>query len=266
MLIKRYFKTKKRHKRILFVIIFYFILSIIMDIFIIKYIPIYKVINNNYSVNIKKKDFLVKIGINSYIPKEVKSKTVFKENSYKVYIYNTHQEEEYVDYDVYNASIDLCKLLRKRNIICDNESANISEELAKNNYSYNYSYRITREFLEKKINKYDLYIDFHRDSSSRDATLININNKNYARVMFVMGKKHDSWNSNYLVFKSFDDLVKGFDVKLSRGIFTRDNSSFNQDLSSNVILIEVGGNKNNKEEVSNTLEVLSDTIYKYLYN
>ena len=39
---------------------------------------------------------------------------------------------------------------------------------------------------------------------------------------------------------------------------------YNQDLNSNVILIEIGGNENNIEEVNNTLDIVASVIGEYL--
>ena len=42
------------------------------------------------------------------------------------------------------------------------------------------------------------------------------------------------------------------------------NGKYNQDLSNKMILIEVGSNTNNIEEVTNTLEILSEIIGEYI--
>jgi len=42
------------------------------------------------------------------------------------------------------------------------------------------------------------------------------------------------------------------------------NGIYNQDLKSNVILIEIGGHENNIDEVNNTLDLVSLAIKEYL--
>ena len=42
------------------------------------------------------------------------------------------------------------------------------------------------------------------------------------------------------------------------------NGVYNQDLNSNVILIEIGGHENNIDEVNNTLELVAISIKEYL--
>ena len=42
------------------------------------------------------------------------------------------------------------------------------------------------------------------------------------------------------------------------------NGIYNQDLKGNVILIEIGGNENNIEEINNTLDIMALVIGEYL--
>ena len=59
--------------------------------------------------------------------------------------------------------------------------------------------------------------------------------------------------NNYL--KEFNPLItRGIDIKTNSGIF-------NQDISSNAVLIEVGGPYNDINSVKNSLEILAN-VYK----
>ena len=42
------------------------------------------------------------------------------------------------------------------------------------------------------------------------------------------------------------------------------NGVYNQDLQGNVILIELGGDKNNLEEITNTIDILVNVIGDYV--
>ena len=115
------------------------------------------------------------------------------EDKKKIYIYSTHQSEEYADNkSIVKASKYLKKQLSEENIDVTVEEGNIQEFLVMNNYSYNYSYVASRYFVEEelKLNKYDLIIDLHRDAVSRNSSTTTINNKKCAKVMFVIGKKN----------------------------------------------------------------------------
>ena len=49
--------------------------------------------------------------------------------------------------------------------------------------------------LDKKSTYSSLkyYIDIHRDSVSKNITTVNINNKNYAKILFVVGLEHNNY-------------------------------------------------------------------------
>lgn len=269
MLIKRIFKSRKKRKFIFKSIFIELLLVLIINILLVNLVPFNKILSNTYELNIDKKNIFLRLGINgNYKSNNVLN--VFKDNvidKKKVYIYNTHQGEEYNGTDIYSASLNLKKELEIKNIDVYLESTNIAEELKKNNYNYNQSYRITRKLLERAfIDDYDLYIDLHRDSSSKDVTTIMIDNKSYARIMFVIGKKHESYINNFNTASYINEYIKSVNTSLSRGIYTRENSSYNQDLKENIILIELGGPYNTVEEVNNTIRILADSIEYYLNN
>ena len=83
--------------------------------------------------------------------------------------------------------------------------------------------------------------------------------------MFVVGKNHNNYKDNYELASNLNKLIKNYNNKLTRGIYVKDNSAFNQDLNKNVLLIEIGGVENTSEEVSNTLNILSEVLEYYLY-
>ena len=198
----------------------------------------------------------------------------------RVYIYNTHQLEGYdwTDYSDYNitpnvqmASYLLKDKLNNYNISTIVETGNISDYLKANNWSYNYSYRASRYFLEetlKKNNNLDLIIDLHRDAISREASTIEYDGKKYAKVLFVVGKDYDSYEKNLELANKLNDIFKSYIPNISRGVIVKGGSNvngiYNQDLNQNIVLIECGGSENTIDEVINTINVLSNVIKDYL--
>lgn len=230
----------------------------------------------NVEFHLDAKKILLALGFNY---KEKKTTPIVKESTKKaevpvfnetfltptIYIYNTHQTEEYKDGDVLKASNYLKKQMERHDIKVIVEETNIKEALNKQNLAYKDSYKITRELLSKHIDDNTvLYIDLHRDSASYSTATTNWDNKSYARIMFVIGGKHDTYKNNYRVADDLNKLLKNQYAKLSRGIFVRENSSYNQDLNSNAILIEVGGPHNTMEEVQNSLQVLANVLLEYI--
>ena len=215
------------------------------------------------------------------IPKEVeviKNTKDMKEPI--VYIYNTHQKEEYtveknepynITPTVLTTSYMLEEQLLKHGIKSVVEESSVSEALNKNKWKYASSYKVTKTFLEKAKEKYPslkFYIDVHRDSVKYSITTKTINDKKYARVMFLIGLENKNYEENLKVTEAINNEVEKKYPGLSRGIYKKKgkgvNGVYNQDFSSNCILIEFGGNKNTIDEVYNTVIALGEIISNYI--
>lgn len=201
-------------------------------------------------------------------------------NNPQVYIYNTHQREEYnaKNYEEYNitpnvmmASYILREKLNKTGVSTIVETSNITDFLNSNGWDYASSYKASRYFIKDTFKKYQnikLSIDIHRDAISKEASTVQIGKKKYAKVLFVVGMEHKKANENLKTATSINNLIKKKYPTLTRGIMKKSgkyvNGIYNQDLSKNIILLELGGNKNSIEEVLNTVEILSEIIKEYL--
>lgn len=197
-----------------------------------------------------------------------------------VYIYNSHQLENYnsSNLDIYGitpnvmmASYLLKEKLNTRGISTIVEDTNLSEFLSLNNWDHSSSYKASRIFILDKKNKYNTlkyFIDIHRDSVSRSSTLVNINGKDYARILFVVGLEHSNYMDNLKVSEELNNLFDKYYKGLSRGIYKKEGAGvdgiYNQDISPNSILIEVGGVDNNIDEVLNTTEAIANILYYYI--
>lgn len=197
-----------------------------------------------------------------------------------VYIYNTHQKEEYtveknepynITPTVLTTSYMLEEQLLKHGIKSVVEESSVSEALNKNKWKYASSYKVTKTFLEKAKEEYPslkFYIDVHRDSVKYSITTKTINDKKYARVMFLIGLENKNYEENLKVTEAINNEVEKKYPGLSRGIYKKKgkgvNGVYNQDFSSNCILIEFGGNKNTIDEVYNTVIALGEIISNYI--
>lgn len=197
-----------------------------------------------------------------------------------IYIYNSHQLENYnsSNLDIYGitpnvlmTSYLLKEKLNSKGISTIVEDTNLTEFLSLNNWDHSGSYKASRIFILDKKNKYSTlkyFIDIHRDSVSKNMTTININGKDYARILFVVGLEHDNYKDNIKISEDLNDLFNKYYKGLSRGIYKKEGPGvdgiYNQDISPNSILIEVGGVDNNIDEVLNTTEAISNILYYYI--
>lgn len=192
-----------------------------------------------------------------------------------VYIYNTHQAESYsqgalapynIIPNVQMASYILQEKLKEDKIVSIVEETNIKKMLAKEKLDYSGSYKITRNLLKNAMKKYEsinYFIDIHRDSIGKKQGTATINKKNYAKLMFVIALNNKNYKENLKLMNALNDKLEKDYPGISRGIYKR-NAIYNQDLDSNVILIEVGGDKNTIEEVYNSMEAFSNVLSWYI--
>ena len=197
-----------------------------------------------------------------------------------IYIYNSHQLENYnsSNLDIYGitpnvlmASYLLKEKLNSKGLSTIVEDSNLSEFLSINNWNHASSYIASRIFILDKKNKYNTlkyFIDIHRDSVNKNVTSVNINGKDYARILFVIGLEHDNYKDNLKLSEDLNNLFNKYYKGLSRGIYKKEGPGvdgiYNQDISPNSILIEVGGVDNNIDEVLNTTEAISNILYYYI--
>lgn len=197
-----------------------------------------------------------------------------------VYIYNSHQTESYVsDFSdtfninntVYLGSYILKEYLSDLGINALVEDNSIVDVLNTNGWKYNSSYKASRILLEqaKKDNpSLMFFIDLHRDAGSYERTTTEIEGVKYAKMMFVVGLKHENYQPNLDLANALNEKIKAIDPSLTRGVLQKDNAGangiYNQDFDPNTILIEVGGQYNYIEEVNNSLKVFARVLYDYL--
>ena len=197
-----------------------------------------------------------------------------------IYIYSTHEGESYQDkyLELYNirptvktTSLILQDYLNDYGIPTIVENNSITDILKENNWSYKYSYDASRTLIKKVLEEntsLKLIIDLHRDSSKLEKTLLEYNNKKYAKILFVVGKEHNGYEKNYQLAEQLKNMLEEEIPGITRGISLKSgpgvNGIYNQDLSPKCILIELGGQYNEIEELNNSIEILSKVFLKYI--
>lgn len=237
-----------------------------------------KLTNNNpldnlksvFNVEYEKGDIILM----NYMQKEnVEIKEEVKEEIKKpqVYIYNSHQGEKYVGGNVIEAGRLLKEKLESNGIPTIFEESDILDFMRVNNLNHNQSYIASSYYIKETLkNNPDLklIIDFHRDSVSKNLSTININGKNYSKVLFVVGLENENYNVNLGLANSINNIIDNKYPGLSKGILKKEgpgvNGVYNQDINGNMVLLEFGGEENTFEEVSNTIDLMTEVIKEYL--
>ena len=193
-----------------------------------------------------------------------------------IYLYNTHQGEEYTkeklaEYNVIPtvmlASYRLREKLNQLGLNTIVETNQMSDILRINGWNYSASYKASRILLENAQEQFPTlkyYFDVHRDAISYEASKVTYQNKDYARVLFVIGIEHDTWQENYQLAEKICNKLDSKIPGITRGITKKGgkgvNGIYNQDFSSKTLLFEIGGQYNKIEEVNNTIIVLAQVL------
>ena len=151
------------------------------------------------------------------------------------------------------------------------EERSVADILSKNNWRYYRSYDASRIYLDdaRKNNptlKY--FIDVHRDSLLRDKTTIVIDNKSYAKIVFIVGLENKNYQKNLEFTEKINNKLNIKYPNLSKGIYKKGgagvNGVYNQDNSPFTILIEIGGKENTTTEVLNTTLAFCDVFMEVI--
>lgn len=180
-----------------------------------------------------------------------------------IYIYSTHQQEGYKDQNtVLEASAYLGKLLREAGYEVVVEDRNFTEELNTLGLNYNQSYQISRNAITDAVMEhqgFDLMIDFHRDSVPRESSYIEASGKNYAKMMIVLGGLSSHFSNIQNQAMTLLDKTNRLQSGIMKNILVRE-AYYNQDISDNMLLIEVGSEENYYDEVIHSLDILAKSI------
>ena len=226
---------------------------------------------------------LIKTNYQGLIKKEaipVSKTSKKKETNPIIYIYNTHQTEEYapssfIEYSVM-PTVQMNNYILEEKFEQENfntivEEKRIKDVLNQNGWNYAGSYQASRVFLEEAKKTYPTlkyFIDVHRDSLSKDRTTITIDNKNYASILFIVGLENKNYEANLQFTEKINSKLNEKYPNLSKGIYKKEGSGvngvYNQDFSPFTILVEMGGPENTVDEVLNTSLAFADCFLEVI--
>ena len=218
---------------------------------------------------------------------EVEEEQVELKNA--VFIYNTHNRESFLPHlpdgdkpdRAQHSEVNITKIserlkedLAKKGIgaIVDDTDI-IGEMLVERGWEYWQSYQASREVVTEAFQQHqelEFAFDLHRDGIAREHTTKEINGEDYARIMFVIGEDNPSFKENFQLAESLHHLLEEKYPGISRGVIPQggasNNGIYNQDLSDNILLLEIGGVENTLEEAYRTMEAFAEAFSEYYWD
>lgn len=214
--------------------------------------------------------------------------TIEKNGEPQVLIMHTHATESYEPYerDFYDASFNSRTTDKSMNMAAvgnavaeqlENAGIGVIHDTTLHDYpSYNGSYDLSRETVQKYLEKYPsikVVLDVHRDAIEREsgeriAPAVEINGRNAAQVMIISGCDDGTMNMpDHMKNLRFACLLQGQLESDWQGL-TRpvlfDYRKYNQDLTTGSLLIEVGGHANSIDQAVYSGELIGKSLAKCL--
>lgn len=202
-----------------------------------------------------------------------------KKNAPQILIVHTHATESYIECD--NRSLD-----ENKNMIAVGKA--LKESLENYGFSvvhdttyhdfpnYNGSYAASLKSIENNLKNYpdiDIVLDLHRDGIETEdgqklAVKTEIDGISYAKLMFVVGTDacglhHPTWQENLKFASELQKVISGFSQNIMRPLNIR-SERFNQHLTKNSIIVEVGSNGNTLDEAIRSAKLLAKAISVYI--
>ena len=199
----------------------------------------------------------------------------------KVLVYHTHTSESYVlkESDLGKKDVPSFNSNPKYNVV------RVGEELARNLRKYGIetlhngtvhdkvrdaAYGVSIDTLNSYKKSYpsiQIYIDVHRDAANSDQPKLRmtkeINGKNCAQIMFVVGAEgtlpHPKWQENLSFVLKLQQKLNEKYPGLARPIWIVE-ARYNQHISTQSILIEVGGDGNLLSECLESTKYLAEAL------
>lgn len=209
---------------------------------------------------------------------DIVSQSIPVSNGKRVLIYHTHTHEAYeMEYEgqyvpleawrtddnennIVRVGAELAELLRDRGFevvhdATDNEQTELSTAYQRS--------LVTLTAYEDE--KFDLYIDLHRDAHTEGAQLTcEYAGRDAARLMVLIGKGEDFaakpyFEENYETAQRLTEAINLICPGMCRDVLVK-TGRYNQHIAPDSILIEAGSNMNTMSEVLESMPVLADAI------
>ncbi len=209
----------------------------------------------------------------------------------RVLIYHTHTYEAYEQvendryretekwrtadhaHNVVRVGDELCALLRALGIDAVHDTSDFEPPVLSSAYGR------SLQMLEKRLldgERYDLYIDLHRDAfiaSYGGSNTVSVGGAQAARLMMLVGKgegqtgegfdQKPDWEGNLAIAQRITEALNAQAKGLCREVAVK-SGRYNQHVAPGCILIEAGNNRNTLQEVLAAMPYLADAVLEAL--
>ena len=202
-----------------------------------------------------------------------------RKDSVQILVIHTHATEGYANTkdnrttDVKNNMIEIGDVFSKA---LKEKGFNVVHDVKLHDYpSYNGSYANSLKTMNWYMEHYpdiDIVFDLHRDAVGDGETktkfVTDINGMKVAQLMLVVGTNegglsHDTWKENLKFAAGLQSTADNIYPSLMRALDLR-RERFNQSVTKQSIIVEVGSNGNTIEEAKASGKLLADVIYSYI--
>lgn len=193
----------------------------------------------------------------------------------EILIYHTHTHESYAEVggsseDENFSIVGVGDVLAKE--LEEGYGISVVHDKTIHDTSYNECYNRSGETVQKYLDQYGdfkLIIDLHRDSTDNKAAVTaNVDNKDLAKIMFVTTTNSTRYEKNRQAVDSLLSIGNNLFPSIIRStpIYEYDLGirAFNQSLSDNSVLVEMGSYCNSAQEAKLTAKYLARMIAEYL--
>ncbi len=187
-------------------------------------------------------------------------------NGKRIYIYSTHQSEDYSnEATVMDASALLANSLQEKGYQVVVETNDFNAYARANGFDYNTLYQVSNKFINDAFVEYggfDLVIDLHREATPRSAAILE-KEITYAKVMCVIGGLAAYADEVNQMALTLTDIMNAKVDGIMKSPMIRE-AYYNQGMAQNMILIELGSNTNTFAEIEASIPVLAEGIDELL--
>lgn len=167
-----------------------------------------------------------------------------------IVIYNSHPSE---DYPSGVKVTDVGKLINDKLI---KEGLKSNFIMCKDATEYGKSYKNTRNIITKNVKGYSntILLDIHRDTTENPESTPR-------KLQFVLAKNNPHYEANKKFVDTLLENIKNSNkVEATISIYENGLSYFNQDLSNNSVIIEIGNNKSSDNDIEECVNALVSAL------